>query len=61
MSAKIIQLIPRQDRKRGLICFPTIAFGRARRRDDDLSRDHVDTAPCEYVGPEPQPSEPGNA
>lgn len=60
MSAKIIRLLPRQDRKRGLTCLPTIAFGPALLLDD-LTMDHVDTAPCEYVRPEVQPSEPGDA
>jgi hypothetical protein len=30
-------------------------------RSDDLTMDHADTAPCEYVWPEAQPTEPGDA
>lgn len=49
MSADIIQFIvcPRNDCEQ--TDFPTIAFRSVVR---DLTRDHVDTAPCEYVEPE---------
>jgi hypothetical protein len=60
MSAKIIRLLPLQDRKSRLTCLPTIAFGPALLLDD-LTMDHVDTAPCEYIRPEIQPGEPSDA
>jgi hypothetical protein len=60
MSAKIIRLVPRQNRKCELGRFPALAFGPAL-LPDDLIMDHVDTAPCEYVRPESRPSEPGDA
>jgi hypothetical protein len=59
VSAEIIQFI-RPDRKSGLTDFPTIAF-RSAARSDDLTMDHADTAPCEYVCPETPPLEAGDA
>ena len=55
MSAEIIQFIrgPRLDREPSE--FPTIVF-RSARRPDDLVMDHADTAPSEYVRPEPAES-----
>jgi hypothetical protein len=52
MSAEIIQFVPRPHRNREPTDFPTIAF-RSVLRPDDLTMDHVDTAPCEYLRPEP--------
>jgi hypothetical protein len=51
VSAEIIQFIRGPKHDRGQTDFPTIAFRSAARRDD-LTMDHVDTAPCEYVRPE---------
>jgi hypothetical protein len=51
MSADIIQFIPRPQRNRGPTDFSTIAF-RSAPRPDDLTMDHVDTAPCEYLWPD---------
>ena len=47
MSAEIIQFVPRPSRRRGLLDFP--AATRSATRGDDLTMDHADTAPCEYV------------
>jgi hypothetical protein len=52
MSAKIVRFVPR--RKTGLTDSPTIAF-RSTPRPDDLTMDHVDTSPCEYVPPSVMP------
>jgi hypothetical protein len=52
MSADIIQFIPRRHHDRAATDFPTIAF-RSAPRPDDLTMDHVDTALCEIVRPEP--------
>jgi hypothetical protein len=49
MSADVIQFIPRPRTDCEQTDFPTIAF---RSTVHDLSRDHVDTAPSEYVEPE---------
>ena len=49
MSAEIIQFIPRPRHDQEQTDFPTIAF---RSVVHDFARDHVDTAPCEYVEPE---------
>jgi hypothetical protein len=51
MSAEIIQFIPRPNHHREQTDFPTIAFRSVAPRDD-LTMDHVDTSPCEYVWPE---------
>ena len=50
MSAKIIQFAPRHNRERKEMEFSTIA-SRSAPRPDDLTMDHVDTSPCEYVWP----------
>ena len=50
MSAEIIQFIPRPNRDRGPTDVPSIAF-RSAARPDDLTMDHVDTAPCEILWP----------
>lgn len=55
MSAEIIQFIRGPKRHRELSDFPTIAF-RSVARPDDLVMDHADTAPSEYVHPEPAES-----
>jgi len=48
MSAEIIRFIPRPNRNRDAEDFST--FGsRSAALPDDLTMDHVDTAPCEYV------------
>ncbi len=49
MNADIIQFIPRPRTNHEQTDFPTIAF---RSVVPDPNRDHVDTAPCEYVEPE---------
>jgi len=49
MSAEIIQFVPRPRNDQEQTDFPTIAF---RSVVPDLAKDHVDTAPCEYVVPE---------
>ncbi len=51
MSAEIIRFMRGPKQHRGQTDFPTIAF-RSVERPDDLTMDHVDTAPCEFVGPE---------
>lgn len=55
VSAEIIQFIrgPRHHREQS--DFPTIVF-RSAARPDDLVMDHADTAPSEYVRPEPAES-----
>jgi len=50
MSAKIIQFVPRPHRERREMEFSTIA-SRLAPQPDDLTMDHVDTSPCEYVWP----------
>jgi hypothetical protein len=50
MSARIIQFAPRPHRERKEMEFSTIA-SRSAPRPDDLTMDHVDTSPCEYVWP----------
>lgn len=50
MSAKIFAFVPWLDRKRELVHFPPAPF-RSTPRPDDLTMDHADTAPCEYVSP----------
>ena len=47
MSADIIRFIPRPNRGQEPTDFLPIAF-RAVVEPDDLTRDHADTAPCEY-------------
>ncbi len=47
MSAEIIQFVPRPSRRSRLLDFPTAI--RSATRGDDLTMDHADTAPCEYV------------
>jgi hypothetical protein len=59
MSAEIVPFIPRPNRKSGLTDFPTTAF-RLAVPAGDLTMDHVDTVPCEYVWPQTQPSESGD-
>jgi hypothetical protein len=51
MSAKIIQFAPRPHRERRAMEFSTIA-SRSVPQPDDLTMDHVDTSPCEYVWPD---------
>ena len=51
MSAKIIQFVPRPNRRRKAMEFSTIA-SRSAPQPDDLTIDHVDTSPCEYVWPD---------
>jgi len=51
MSAEIVHFIPRPKHKHEQTDFPTIAF-RLPARSDDLSIDHADAAPCEYVAPD---------
>jgi len=48
VSAEIIPLVPRRNRKREPVHFPPAAF-RSPPWLDDLTMDHADTAPCEYV------------
>lgn len=50
MSAKIIALTPRLNRKQEPVHSSSAAF-RSTPWPDDLSMDHADTAPCEYVSP----------
>ena len=49
MSADVIRFIPRPGNDCEQTDFPTITF---RSVVHDFVRDHVDTAPCEYVEPE---------
>ncbi len=58
MSAEIIQFIRGPKPNRELSDFPIIAF-RSAARLDDLAMDHADTAPSEYVRPEPAESSDG--
>ena len=51
MSAKIIQFVPRPHRERKEMEFSTVA-SRSAPQPDDLTMDHVDTSPCEYVRPD---------
>jgi hypothetical protein len=51
MSAKIIQFVPRPHRRRKKMDFSAIA-SRSAPQPDDLTMDHVDTSPCEYVWPD---------
>jgi hypothetical protein len=55
VSAEIIQFIRGPQRNRELSDFPTITF-RSAARPGDLVMDHADTAPSEYVHPEPAES-----
>jgi hypothetical protein len=48
VSAEIVQFIPRPNHNREPTEFPTIAF-RSAAQPDDLTLDHVDTSPSEYV------------
>jgi hypothetical protein len=50
MSVAIIRLIPRPNRNRKAEDFSTFE-SRSAALPDDLTMDHVDTAPCEYVWP----------
>ena len=50
MSAKIIQFVPRPNRRRKAMEFSTIA-SRSVPQPYDLTMDHVDTSPCDYVWP----------
>jgi hypothetical protein len=47
-STKIIAFGPRPNRWREPVYLPLTAF-RPALRPDDLSMDHADTAPCEYL------------
>lgn len=49
MSAEIIPFIPRPNRRNGLADFP--GTSRSAIGPDDLTMDHADTAPCEYIRP----------
>jgi hypothetical protein len=51
VSAEIIRFIRGPKHNRGQTDFPTIAF-RSAVRPNDLTMDHSDTAPCEYVWPD---------
>ena len=51
VSAEIIQFIRRPKHNREQSDFPTIAF-RSAVRPDELTMDHADTAPYEYVRPD---------
>lgn len=53
MSAEIIRFIRGPRRHRAPADFPVIAF-RIARAPDDLTMDHLDTAPCEHVWPDEQ-------
>ncbi len=55
VSAEIIQFIRGPKRNRERSDFPTIAF-RSAARSEDLVMDHADTAPSEYVRPQPEGS-----
>lgn len=48
MSAEIIRFMPRPKPNRAPADFPRLAF-RSAARPDDLTMDHADTSPCEYV------------
>jgi hypothetical protein len=48
VSAKIIAFVPRLNRRRKPVHFPPASF-RSAPPPDDLTMDHADTAPCEYV------------
>jgi hypothetical protein len=48
MSAEIIAFVPRLKRKPEPMHFPPATL-RSAPRPDDLTMDHADTAPCEYV------------
>jgi len=50
MSAEIIQFIRRPKHDREQTDFPTIVFRSTVR--ENLTADHADTAPCEYVQPD---------
>ena len=50
MSAEIIQFIRRPKHDREQTDFPTIVFRSTVR--ENLTTDHADTAPCEYVQPD---------
>ena len=50
MSAEIIPFVARTNRGRKEMDFSTVA-SRSALRPDDLTMDHVDTSPCEYVWP----------
>jgi hypothetical protein len=49
MNGKILQFVPRARRDRGVSEAANVF--RLPSRLDDLTMDHVDTAPCEYIGP----------
>jgi len=49
VSAEIIPFTPRPRRKNELVDFRTTS--RSAMRPDDLTMDHADTAPCEYLWP----------
>lgn len=51
MSAEIIQLMPRPQQHRSPAGFPRPAFCSSA-RVHDLTWDHADTSPCEYVPPD---------
>ena len=51
MSAKIIQFVPRPNRRHKQMDSSTLAF-RSAPRSDDLTMDHVDISPGECVWPD---------
>jgi hypothetical protein len=48
VSAEVIPFVPRLNRRRKPVHFPPASF-RSAPPPDDLTMDHADTAPCEYV------------
>jgi hypothetical protein len=53
VSADIIQFMPRPKHRREPTGFPASAF-RPAARPEDLTMDHADTSPCEYVLANPE-------
>jgi len=49
VSAEVIPFIPRPNHRSRLTEFPTVT--RSAIRQDDLTMDHADTAPCESISP----------
>jgi hypothetical protein len=56
VSAEIIAFVPRLGRKRESTHSPSAAFCSAP-SPDDLTMDHVDASPCDYI---PSPEMPGH-
>jgi hypothetical protein len=48
VSAEVIPFVPRLNRRRKPVHFPPASL-HPTPRPDDLTMDHVDTAPCEYL------------